>query len=316
MNPTNVAVIICSAIVGLIRLYVACLNFTKYFPVMDGIFGKGNVDYWGVPVILATLTDLAPFFSCMISIAVASSGHTAWGLQVQLATFSLLSICDLVRTPCTMIVNMFNRWIQIGGKLWWTRLPVLRLWQKISVYAAGTLTFGGTVAATCLPTPYTTFVSSLVFLITYTYLTHQFWNWPRRWLPYLVFTLLLLGAAIALGILVFGYKKPQQSEYLFLVRCRDSICNVANTIKALNLLHPRTIYGFQSVFRNPLGSAVNKNPPQALPPTSASALNRTTSQPNSITKLLSPFEDTSKERTTSPYHHRGEQGKGFVSEDV
>jgi hypothetical protein len=107
MNPTNVVVIICSAIVGLIRLHVAWFNLTKYFPVMDGIFGKstmedgGTLVHWRVPVILATATDLAPFFSCMISIAVASSGHTAWGLRVQLATFSLLSICDLVRTPCT-----------------------------------------------------------------------------------------------------------------------------------------------------------------------------------------------------------------------
>lgn len=107
MNPTNIVVIICSAIVGLIRLYVAWFNLAKYFSVMDGIFGKSttadrdSLDHWRVPVILATATDLAPFCSCIISIAVASSGHTAWGLQVQLATFSLLSICDLVRTPCT-----------------------------------------------------------------------------------------------------------------------------------------------------------------------------------------------------------------------
>ncbi|RII24883.1 hypothetical protein CUC08_Gglean005698 [Alternaria sp. MG1] len=206
----------------------------------------------------------------MISIAVASSGHTAWGLRVQLATFSLLSICDLM-----------------GAKLWWTRLPELKLWQKISVYAAGALSFGGTAAATCLPTPYTTFASSLIFLITYTYLTQQFWHWPQRWLPYLVFTLLLLGAALALGILVFGYKKPQLSEYLFL---------------ALNLLHPRTIYGFYSMFGDPLRSAVNKSP--SLSSTSTSALNRTTSQPDTITNSL------------SPYHHRGGKGQGFAQEDV
>jgi hypothetical protein len=190
----------------------------------------------------------------------------------------------------------------MGAKLWWTRLPELKLWQKISVYAAGALSFGGTVAATCLPTPYTTFASSLIFLITYTYLTQQFWHWPQRWLPYLIFTLLLLGAALALGILVFGYKKPQLSEYLFLVRCQDSICNVANTIKALNLLHPRSIYGFYSMFGDPLRSAVNKSP--SLSSTSTSALNRTTSQPDTITNSL------------SPYHQRGGKGQGFAQEDV
>lgn len=56
------------------------------------------------------------------------------------------------------------------------------------------------------------------------------------------------------------------------------------------------------MFGDPLRSAVNKSP--LLSSTSTLALNRTTSQPDTITNSL------------SLYYHCGGKGQGFAQEDV
>jgi hypothetical protein len=103
MHPTNVVVIICSALVGLIRIPVTVRTLLAFRPV----------DWEGLgsylpPTILALLADIAPLVPCIVSIAFASSGLTAYGLRVQLVTFSTLSIVDLVRTTHTMVGDMSN----------------------------------------------------------------------------------------------------------------------------------------------------------------------------------------------------------------
>lgn len=62
---------------------------------------------------------------------------------------------------------------------------------------------------------------SLVFGMVYAYITKG----STRWGPYLAFTLLLFGAAIALGVSVFKFKMSQLSDYSFLVRHLDTIRN-------------------------------------------------------------------------------------------
>jgi hypothetical protein len=151
-----------------------------------------------------------------------------------------------------------------------------------------------------------------------------------RWLPYLAFTLLLFAASIALGVLVFQYKMSQLSDYLLLVRPLDPICDVANTIKSLNLVHPRTISGYISFWRDPSkpNHALKRDSPSnsisaLVEPSSRSTFNSTCvdtpeeGDPNWPAQqyhiaVMEIGEQTSKQQRSSPYNRYGGKGEGFV----
>ena len=108
MHPTNVVVIIFSALVGLIRIPLA-IKFLFGVRFLDKDLGN-----WRPTIILAPLTNIAPLIPCIVSIAFASRGLTAYGLQVQLITFSTLSLADLVRNPHTIIKYNSNVCTRLG----------------------------------------------------------------------------------------------------------------------------------------------------------------------------------------------------------
>jgi hypothetical protein len=97
MYPTNVAVIICSAIVGLIRFAMVVKNY-RGFEHADR-----TTSLWSDPIFLSRLSEAIPSLLCILSIAFASCGLTQYGLSAQWAIFSTLSIFDLVRSPYTMM---------------------------------------------------------------------------------------------------------------------------------------------------------------------------------------------------------------------
>ena len=84
--------------------------------------------------------------------------------------------------------------------------------QKTTASAIVALIFCGGIAATCIPTPYTSFISSVVFSMVYIYLTAVHLR------AYLHFAILLLAGSSILGVFVFYSEAPNQSNYAFLVR--------------------------------------------------------------------------------------------------